>query len=60
METRKQVIRTNVKSVMCYGNETWAINKNIKRQLEATKMWFLGRMLKMPWTSKILNEIILQ
>ena len=60
METRKQVMRTYVKSVLCYGSETWTINKNVKRQLEATEMWFLRRMLKVPWTAKISNEVILQ
>jgi hypothetical protein len=44
---------------MCYGCEVWTINKRIQSQLEAGKMWFLRRMMKVPWTAKTSNEIIL-
>jgi hypothetical protein len=60
LQTRKRVVQTYVKSVMCYGCEVWTINKRIQSQLEAAEMWFLRQMMKMPWTAKISNTIILQ
>ena len=54
-----QVMQTYVKSILYYGSEAWTINKKIRKQLEATEMWFLGRMLKMPWTAKLSNIVIL-
>jgi hypothetical protein len=59
LQTRKRVVQTNVKSIMCYGCEVWTINKRIQSQLEAAEMWFLKRMMKVPWTAKISNKIIL-
>jgi hypothetical protein len=59
LQTRKHVVQTYVKSVMCYGCEVWTINKRIQSQLEAAEMWFLRRMMKVPWTAKTSNEIIL-
>ena len=60
LQTRKRVVQTYVKSVMCYGCEVWTINKRIQSQLEAAEMWFLRRIMKVPWTAKISNTIILQ
>jgi hypothetical protein len=34
LETRKHVVQTYVKSVMCYGCEVWTRNKRIQSQLE--------------------------
>ena len=59
MDTRKQVLQTYIKSILYYGCEAWTLNNNIQKQLEATEMWFLRRMLKVPWTAKISNEAIL-
>jgi hypothetical protein len=60
LQTKKHVVQTYVKSVMCYGCEVWTINKKIQSQLEATEMWFLKRMMKVPWTAKASNKIIVQ
>ncbi|GFO34967.1 endonuclease-reverse transcriptase [Plakobranchus ocellatus] len=38
-------------------------NDNLKansRKLEATEMWFLRRMLRIPWTAKKTNEGVLK
>jgi hypothetical protein len=45
---------------MCSGSEVWAINKKIQRQLKTVEMCFLRRMMKVPWTAKTSNEVILQ
>ncbi|GFO27491.1 endonuclease-reverse transcriptase [Plakobranchus ocellatus] len=33
--------------------------KQIQNKLEATEMWFLRRMLRIPWTAKKTNERVL-
>ena len=40
MEIRKQVLKTYVNTILFYGSEAWTMNKGIKKQLEATEMWF--------------------
>ncbi|GFO41308.1 UDP-glucuronosyltransferase 2a1-like [Plakobranchus ocellatus] len=42
-----------------YGCEAWTISKQIQNKLEATEMWFLRRMLRIPWTAKKTNEKVL-
>ncbi|GFN74974.1 UDP-glucuronosyltransferase 2a1-like [Plakobranchus ocellatus] len=39
--------------------EAWTISKQIQNKLEATEMWFLRRMLRIPWTAKKTNERVL-
>ena len=41
------------------GCETWSISAAMQKRLEATEMWFLRRMLKIPWTERISNERVL-
>ena len=43
-----------------YACETWTLNTDVKRRLEATEMWFLRRMLRIPWTARKSNKEILQ
>ncbi|GFO01926.1 RNA-directed DNA polymerase from mobile element jockey [Plakobranchus ocellatus] len=38
---------------------SWKISKQIQNKLEATEMWFLRRMLRIPWTAKKTNERVL-
>ncbi|GFO00325.1 endonuclease-reverse transcriptase [Plakobranchus ocellatus] len=42
-----------------YGCKAWTISKQIQNKLEATEMWFLRRMLRIPWTAKKTNERVL-
>ncbi|GFO40144.1 RNA-directed DNA polymerase from mobile element jockey [Plakobranchus ocellatus] len=42
-----------------YGCEAWTTSKQIQNKLEATEMWFLRRMLRIPWTAKKTNERVL-
>ncbi|GFO29423.1 endonuclease-reverse transcriptase [Plakobranchus ocellatus] len=42
-----------------YGCEAWTISKQIQNKLEATEMWFVRRMLRIPWTAKKTNGRVL-
>ncbi|GFN88709.1 hypothetical protein PoB_001521500 [Plakobranchus ocellatus] len=42
-----------------YGCKAWTISKQIQNKLEATDMWFLRRMPRIPWIAKKTNERVL-
>ncbi|KAK3705052.1 hypothetical protein RRG08_059702 [Elysia crispata] len=56
---RKRILEAFIEPVLLYGCEAWTINERMKRSLETTEMWFLRRMMRIPWTAKETNEEIL-
>ncbi|GFN87873.1 endonuclease-reverse transcriptase [Plakobranchus ocellatus] len=60
MATKMRVIKTYVWSVLLYGSEFWTINKEIEKKLEAVEMWFIRRMMRISWTDKKPNELVLK
>ncbi|GFR99455.1 ERI1 exoribonuclease 2 [Elysia marginata] len=56
---RKRLLETFIETVLLYGCEPWTTDKRMKSSLEATKMWFLRRMMRIPWTANKTNEEIL-
>ncbi|GFO49889.1 RNA-directed DNA polymerase from mobile element jockey [Plakobranchus ocellatus] len=59
IETRKRALPCYIEPVLMYGCEAWTISKQIQNKLEATEMWFLRRMLRIPWTAKKTKERVL-
>ncbi|GFO00473.1 RNA-directed DNA polymerase from mobile element jockey [Plakobranchus ocellatus] len=59
IETRKRALQCYIEPVLMYGYEAWTISKQIQNKLEAREMWFLRRMLRIPWTTKKTNERVL-
>ena len=43
-----------------YGCESWTIKKAECWRIEAFKLWWWGRLLRVPWTSKRSNQSILK
>ncbi|GFN85343.1 endonuclease-reverse transcriptase [Plakobranchus ocellatus] len=60
IESRKRALQCYIEPVLMYGCEAWTISKQIQNKLEATEMWFLRRMLRIPWTAKKTNERVLK
>ena len=60
IHTKTRVLKRYVWSVLLYGSECWTINKEMKKRLEATEMWFLRRILGVPWTARESNESIMR
>ena len=60
METRKKVLQCYIEPILMYGCEAWTISKQTQKKLEAVEMWFLRRMLRIPWTAKKSNETVLK
>jgi len=45
--------------VALYGAETRTMTQNHRRNLEAFEMWIWRKMLKISWTQKISNQLVL-
>ena len=56
---RKRILEAFIEPVLLYGCEAWTIDERMKRSLETTEMWFLRRMMRIPWTAKKTNEEVL-
>ena len=59
MKVRIRVLECYVYPVLMYGSEAWSITSDIKRRLESCEMWFLRKMMKIPWTDRVCNEDVL-
>ena len=45
--------------MLLYGAESWTISRTIQDRLQAAEMWFLRRMLRISWTDRITNKVVL-
>ena len=59
LETRKRVLKSYIEPILVYGCEAWTISRQLERTIEATEMWFIRRMLRIPWTTRKTNEDVL-
>ena len=57
---RKRLLKCYIWSVLLYGCESWTINKNMEQKLKATEMWFWRKMMRISWTEKLTNEVVLK
>ena len=48
MNIRLRLLKCYVWSTLLYGCEAWNISEVMRRRLEAEKMWFIRRMLRIP------------
>jgi len=60
IDTQKRKLHCYIELILMYGCEAWTINIQIQKKLEAVKMWFLRRMLRIPWTVKKTNQEVLK
>ena len=57
---RLRLLKCYVWSVLLYGSETGTLDRKLKKRLDAAEMWFLRRMLRVPWTARMSNERVLE
>ena len=58
--TKIRVVRAIVFPVVTYGCESWTIKKAEHQRIDAFKMWFWKRLLRVPWTARRPNLSILK
>ena len=60
MKLRLRLPKCFVSSVVLYGCEAWTLDRTLKRRVEAAEMWFLRRMLRIPWTARMTKEMVIE
>ena len=59
MPIKNRVLQTFVWPVILYGSESWTLNAETRKNIEAAKMWFYRRMLKISWVERVTNDEVL-
>ena len=59
LQLRIRVLKCYVWSTLLYGSETWTLTSDLMKQLEATEMLFLRRMLRISYKDRVTNEEVL-
>ena len=52
------VVETMVVPVVMYGCESWTVKKAEHQRIDAFKLWFWRRLLRVPWTAKRSNQLL--
>ena len=60
MKTKKKVLDCYIYSALMYGCESWTINEESKRRIEAFEMWCLRRILMISWMDRVTNQEVLR
>ncbi|GFS16199.1 RNA-directed DNA polymerase from mobile element jockey [Elysia marginata] len=60
LDLKVRLTKTYVWSILMYGCESWTLDKETIRRIEAAEMWFLRRILKISWAERTSNEDVLR
>ena len=60
IRTRMRVLKCYVHPILQYGCETWTLNAELRRAINAFEMWCLHRMQRISYVTRKTNEKILQ
>ena len=59
LPAKVRVVKSMVFLVVMCGCESWTIKKAEHRRIDAFEVWYLRRLLKVPWTARRSNHSIL-
>ena len=60
LPTKVHLVQAVVLPVVMYGCESWTIKKSEHWRIDAFKLWFWRRLLRVPWTARKSNQSILK
>ena len=60
LPTKVHVIKAVVFPVIRYVCESWTIKKAERQRIDAFKLWYWRKLLRVPWTAKKSNQSILK
>ena len=60
LPTKVRLVKALVFPVVMYGCESWTIKKAERRRIDAFKLWCWRRLLRVPWTARRSNQLILK
>ena len=59
LPTKVQIVKAMVFSGVIYGCQSWTIKKAECWRIDAFEMWCWRRLLRVPWTARRFNQLIL-
>ena len=60
LPTKFYLIKVMVFPVVMYGYESWTIKKTESKRIDAFELWCWRRLLRVPWTARRSNQLILK
>ena len=54
------IVKAMVFPVVMYACESWTVKKAERRRIDAFELWYLRRLLRVPWTTRRSNQSILK
>ena len=60
LPTKVCLVKAMVFSVVMYGWESWTIKKTERQRIVAFELWCWRRPLRVPWTARRSNQLILK
>ena len=60
LSTKVHLVKAMVFPVVVYGCESWSIKKAECQRIDSFEVWCWGRLLRVPWTARRLNQFILK
>ena len=60
LSTKVHLVKTTVFPVVMYGCESWTIKKAEHQRIDAFELWCWRKLLRVPWTSRRINQSILK
>ena len=60
MPTKFLIVKAVVFPVVMYGCDSWTIKKAERRRIDAFKLWYYRRLLRVPWTARRSNQSTLK
>ena len=60
LPTKVRLVEAMVFPVVMYGYESWTIKKAELRRMDAFDLWCWRRLLRVPWTARRSNQLIVK
>ena len=60
LPTKVHLVKAMVFPVVMYGCESWTVKKAKHRRTDASELWCWRRLLRVPWTARRSNLLILK
>ena len=60
LPTKVHLVKAMVFPVVVYGYESWTVKQAKRQIIDAFKVWYWRRLLRVPWTARRSNQSILK
>ena len=60
LPTKVRLVKAMVFPVVMYGCESWTVKKVEHQRIDAFELWCWRRLLRVPWTARRSNQLILK